>query len=97
MKAAMNALKIGRKWFRSMCMLLLLSREHDGSEDGDEDEDAGDLEGKQEIAEEDLRDLGDVVDRVGEVAGEIGGTEGLAVGEEHEAERGEDGSGSGRA
>ena len=34
--------------------LLLLPCEHDGSEDGDEDQNAGDLEGKQEIAEEHL-------------------------------------------
>ncbi len=80
-----------------MHILLLLSREHDGSEDGDEDEDAGDFKGKQKIAEEDLADLGDVVDGVGEVIGEVRRAEGPAIAQEDEAEQAEDRCCSGHA
>ena len=45
---------------------LFLAGEHDGAEDGDQDEDAGDLEGQQQAGEEDAGDLGDVVDGAGE-------------------------------
>jgi hypothetical protein len=70
--------------------LLLLSREHDGSEDGDEDEDGGDFEGEQKFSEEDGADLGDVAGDVVEIAADVGGAEGVALGEEDEAEQAED-------
>ncbi len=52
--------------------LLLLSREHDGSEDGYEDQDRGDLEGQKEFGEEDCAELGDVADGMIEMTAEIG-------------------------
>ncbi len=77
--------------------LLLLSREHDGSEDGYKDEDGGDLEGEEQLGEEERADLGDVADGVVEVAAEVCGAEGLALREEDEAEQAEDGCGAGEA
>ncbi len=75
--------------------LLLLSREHDGAEDGDEDEDGGDFKGKQELGEEDGGDLRDVAGDVVEIAADVGDAEGLALGEEDEAEQAEDDGGAG--
>ncbi len=59
--------------------LLLLSREHDGSEDGYEDEDRGDLEGEEQLGEKDRAELRDVADGVAQMAAEIDGAEGLCV------------------
>ena len=36
----------------------LLSRQRDGAEDGNQDQDRGDFEGKQQIAEEDAAEIG---------------------------------------
>src|SRR5580704_8188557 len=95
--AATKALKIGRKCLRSMLTLLLLPGEHDGSEDGYEDQDRGDLEGQEEFGEEDRAELGDVAYRVIEMTAEISSAEGFAFGEEDEAEKAEDGGGSGNS
>ncbi len=59
--------------------LLLLPGEHNGSEDSDEDEDRGDLEGQQKIGEEDVADLRDIADCATEIAAKIGRTEGFAL------------------
>src|SRR5260370_28723191 len=75
--------------------LLLLSREHDGSEDGDEDQDGSNFEGEQKLGEEEGTDLGDVAGDVVEIAADVGGAEGIALGEEDEAEQAEDGCGAG--
>src|SRR5260370_17116365 len=75
--------------------LLLLSREHDGSEDGDQDQDGSNFEGEQKLGEEEGTDLGDVAGDVVEIAADVGGAEGVALGEEDEAEQTEDGCGAG--
>ena len=78
-----------------MLTLLLLPGEHDGSENGYEDQDRGDLEGQEEFGEEDCAELGDIADGMVQVAAEVRSAEGLAFGEEDEAEKAENGGGSG--
>ena len=77
-------------------MIRVPSARDDGAEDGDEDQDGGDLKGQQQRGEERVRDLGDVGDGAREIAAEVGSAEVVALGEEDEAEQAEDRGGTGK-